>query len=314
MYLVTGGAGFIGSHIAHRLVADGHHVRILDNFSSGDASNLMAIRDHIEIIEGDIRDADLVRRATEGVEVVFHQAAEPSVPRSLADPAATFDINVEGTLHVLEAARDLGCRRVVFATTCAIYGDGPELPKVESLVPRPLTPYAMSKLTGEQLCAMFSRLYGVETVGLRYFNVFGPRQSPFSAYAAAIPSFVQAIMSGRRPVIYGDGEQSRDFVAIADVVHANLLASTADDASGRVFNVASGRAVTINQVLSTLGQATGLPVLPEYLPARPGDILHSAADVTLARRYLGFEASLSFRGGIDVLLNELPVLQDVIAA
>lgn len=304
MYLVTGGAGFIGSHITHRLVQDGHRVRILDNLSGGSMHNLAGIQHDAEVIKGDIRDRAIVQRAASGVDVIFHQAAEPSVPRSLADPLTTFDINVEGTLNVLVAARELGCRRVVFATTCAIYGDGPELPKVETLTPRPLTPYAMSKLTGEQLCAMFGRLYGVETVGLRYFNVFGPRQDPHSAYAAAIPTFVDALTAGRRPRVFGDGEQSRDFVAVDDVVRANLLASTASGVDGQVFNIANGRSVTINEVLSTLGKAMGIHRPAEYLPARPGDILHSLADVSLARNMLAFEASISFRQGIGQMLEE----------
>ncbi|MGI8484203.1 MAG: NAD-dependent epimerase/dehydratase family protein, partial [Thermomicrobiales bacterium] len=253
---------------------------------------------------GDIRDVDALRRAVSNVEVIFHEAAEPSVPRSIADPAATFDINIEGTLNVLNAARDMDCRRVVFATTCAVYGDDPQLPKVETLPPAPMSPYAMSKLTGEQLCTMFSRLYGLETVGLRYFNVFGPGQDPSSAYAAAIPKFIDAMFSGTRPTVYGDGEQSRDFVAVADVVRANILASQVDGISGRVFNIASGRSVTINQVLSTLSQVTGQHVVPDYLPARAGDILHSLADVSLAKSLLGFEATISFQDGIEMLLSE----------
>lgn len=304
MYLITGGAGFIGSHITHRLVQQGHRVRVLDNLSSGSYRNLADIADDVEFVDGDIRDAACVRRAATEVEVIFHEAAEPSVPRSIADPAATFNINVEGTLNVLAAARDRACRRVVFATTCAVYGDCPHLPKVESLSPAPLSPYAMSKLTGEHLCAMFSRLYGLETVGLRYFNVFGPGQDPTSAYAAAIPTFLEAMMAGRRPRVYGDGEQSRDFVAVADVVRANLLASQVDGISGRIFNIATGHAISINQVLATLRDVTGLPSAAEYLPARRGDIRHSVADISLARTLLGFEAAISFDDGITSLVRE----------
>ncbi len=314
MYLVTGGAGFIGSHITHQLVAEGHRVRILDNLSSGTEANLAGIRNDVEIVVGDIRDREAVSLAASGVEVIFHQAAEPSVSRSVADPAAAFRTNIDGTLHVLEAARAQACRRVVFATTCAIYGDGPELPKVETLVPRPLTPYAMSKLAGEQLCAMFTRLYGVETLGLRYFNVFGPRQDPHSAYAAAIPAFVDAITSGRRPRVYGDGEQSRDFVSVSDVVRANLLAAAAPVANGQVVNVASGRSVTINQVLVTLGRTLNRPVFPDYLAARSGDIRHSAADISLARTLIGFEPKLSFEEGIALLLDTQHVLANAAAA
>jgi nucleoside-diphosphate-sugar epimerase len=314
MYLITGGAGFIGSHIATRLVHEGQRVRVLDNLSSGTIRNLAPILADIEFIEGDIRDSAVLQRAMAGVEVVFHEAAEPSVPRSIADPAATFAINVEGTLNVLTAARDRECRRVVFATTCAIYGDAPELPKLESLPPAPLSPYAMSKLTGEHLCAMYTRLYGLETVGLRYFNVFGPRQDPSSAYAAAIPKFLEAMQAGRRPRVFGDGEQSRDFVAVADVVRANLLAAHADGVAGDVFNVASGRSVTINQVLATLGEATGLDATPEYLPARPGDILHSLAEVSRARARLGFQAEVSFRDGVERIVHDTQGVPALIAA
>ncbi|MBA3276395.1 MAG: SDR family oxidoreductase [Chloroflexia bacterium] len=314
MYLITGGAGFIGSHIATHLVRQGQRVRVFDNLASGSVRNLDPIMDDVEFIEGDIRDAGALRRAMAGAEVVFHEAAEPSVPRSIADPASTFAINVEGTLNVLTAARDLESRRVVFATTCAIYGDAPELPKIESLPPAPLSPYAMSKLTGEHLCAMYSRLYGLETVGLRYFNVFGPRQDPSSAYAAAIPKFLEAMHAGRQPRVFGDGEQSRDFVAVDDVVRANLLAAGADGASGHVFNIASGQLVTINQVLATLSEVTGIDASPEYLPARPGDILHSLADVSLARRYLGFEAAIGFREGIERIVHDVEGVPALIAA
>ena len=304
MYLVTGGAGFIGSHLTHRLVQEGHRVRVLDNLSSGSQRNLEDIANDVEFVDGDIRDAACVRRVARNVEVIFHEAAEPSVPRSIADPAATFGINVGGTLNVLEAARDRDCRRVVFATTCAIYGDSPQLPKVESQPPVPLSPYAMSKLTGEHLCAMFSRLYGLETVGLRYFNVFGPRQDPTSAYAAAIPLFLEAMMAGGRPQVFGDGEQSRDFVAVDDVVRANLLASHVGGISGRVFNIATGHSRTINQVLATLRDVTGSHSAAEYLPARSGDIRHSMADISLARTLLGFEAAISLQDGIAALARE----------
>jgi len=314
MYLITGGAGFIGSHIAARLVGDGQRVRVLDNLSSGSVRNLAPILGDMEFIEGDIRDTAVLRQAMHGVEVVFHEAAEPSVPRSIADPAATFAINVEGTLNVLTAARDFECRRVVFATTCAIYGDAPGLPKVESLPPAPLSPYAMSKLTGEHLCAMYTRLYGLETVGLRYFNVFGPRQDPSSAYAAAIPTFLEAIAAGRRPRVFGDGEQSRDFVAVDDVVRANLLAAHVAGIGGGVFNIASGRSVTINQVLATLGEAMEMDVTAEYLPARPGDILHSLADVSRARDELGFVAEISFHDGIARIVNDQQGAPALVAA
>ena len=314
MYLITGGAGFIGSHLATHLVHQGQRVRVIDNLTSGSIRNLAPILDDIEFIDGDIRDTTALRQAMAGVEVVFHEAAEPSVPRSIADPASTFAINVDGTLNVLTAARDLDCRRVVFATTCAIYGDAPELPKVESLPPAPLSPYAMSKLTGEHLCAMYSRLYGLETVGLRYFNVFGPRQDPSSAYAAAIPKFLEAMHAGRRPRVFGDGEQSRDFVAVDDVVRANLLAAHVAGVGGEIFNIASGRSVTINQALATLGEVTGLDATAEYLPARPGDILHSLADISRAQARLGFEAETGFRDGIARIVNDVPATAILAAA
>ena len=223
MYLVTGGAGFIGSHLSARLVGRGDEVRILDDFSGGRAENLAAIADRVETVEGDIRDLDAVRRACVGVRVVFHQAAEVSVARSVADPLGTYAVNVTGTLNLLVAARDAGCARVVFASSAAVYGDGPELPKHERLAPAPCSPYAAAKLAGEELCRLFARAYGLEAVVLRYFNVFGPGQDPASPYAAAIPRLLEALRRGEQPVIYGDGEQSRDFVYVDDVVEANLL-------------------------------------------------------------------------------------------
>lgn len=294
MYLVTGGAGFIGSHIAHRLVREGRPVRVLDNFSGGKHANLADISVDIDLIEGDIRDIETVRRAVEGVEVVFHQAAEPSVPKSIADPATTMEVNVTGTLGMLTAARDAGCRRFVLASTCAVYGDAPASPKVESMLPAPLSPYAVSKLTGEQLCTVFASAYGFEAVALRYFNVFGPRQDPNSAYAAAIPRFLAALASGKSPTVFGDGEQSRDFVHVEDVVNANLLAASVPGIAGRVFNIASGRAVTVNQVLDALARVTGITIPATYAPERPGDIRHSLADVALAERELGFLAGGQF--------------------
>ncbi len=294
VYLVTGGAGFIGSHIAHRLVSDGHTVRVLDNFSGGKHANLADIRGDIDLIEGDIRDVDTVRHAVRGVEVVFHEAAEPSVPKSIADPATTMDVNVTGTLNLLTAARDAGCRRLVLASTCAVYGDGPESPKIETLLPAPLSPYAISKLTGEQLCTVFASAYGFEAVALRYFNVFGPRQDPNSAYAAAIPRFLVALASGEAPIVFGDGEQSRDFVFVEDVVRANLLAASVPGIAGKTFNVASGQSVTVNQVLGSLARATGITIPARYVPERSGDIRHSLADVTRTRRDLGFVASGDF--------------------
>jgi UDP-glucose 4-epimerase len=304
VYLITGGAGFIGSHLARTLVASGVRVRVLDNFSGGKLENLAPILDDIELIVGDIRDMSVVSAAVRGVDVVFHEAAEPSVPRSIADPGATMDINVSGTLNVLTAARDADVRRFVLASTCAIYGDSPISPKRESLAPSPLSPYAISKLTGEQLCAAFTQLYGFEAVALRYFNVFGPRQDPASAYAAVVPKFLASLQAGVSPVIYGDGEQSRDFVAVSDIVRANLLAASVPGVAGQVFNVASGRSTTVNHVLETLQRLTGLNVPARYEPARAGDIRNSLADTTTARERLGFVAETSFEDGVAAIVAE----------
>jgi UDP-glucose 4-epimerase len=304
VYLITGGAGFIGSHIARTLVASGTRVRILDNFSGGRLQNLAPILDDIELVTGDIRDMSAVAAAVRGVDVVFHEAAEPSVPRSIADPGATMDINVSGTLNVLTAARDAGVRRFVLASTCAIYGDSPVSPKREAVAPSPLSPYAISKLTGEQLCAAFTQLYGFEAVALRYFNVFGPRQDPTSAYAAVVPKFLASLQAGVSPVIYGDGEQSRDFVAVSDVVRANLLAASVPGVAGQVFNIASGRSTTVNNVFETLQRLTGIDVPARYEPARPGDIRDSLADTTTARERLGFVAETSFEDGVAAIVAE----------
>ncbi len=304
MYLVTGGAGFIGSHIAARLLQDGHDVRILDNFSTGKRENLDVLRG-AEVIEGDVRDAAAVRRAASGVAAIFHQAAEPSVPRSIADPAGTYDVNLTGTLNVLLAARDAGCPRVVFASTSAVYGDAPEMPKRETMPPAPLSPYAGSKLAGEGLCQVFSRTFGVEAVALRYFNVFGPRQDPNSAYAAVIPRFLDALTAGRRPIIYGDGEQSRDFIYIDNVVDANLRAANATGVGGQAFNVASGSAITLNEMLARLANLIGVESTPVFEPERAGDIRHSLADVTAARAALGFTARVPFDEGLRRTVSAL---------
>jgi UDP-glucose 4-epimerase len=298
MYLVTGGAGFIGSHIAARLLRDGHDVRILDNFSTGNRTNLEVLGG-ADVIEGDVRDAATVRRAAVGTAAIFHQAAEPSVPRSIADPAGTYDVNVTGTLHVLLAARDAGCPRVVFASTSAIYGDAPEMPKRETMAPAPLSPYASSKLAGEGLCQVFSRTFGVDAVALRYFNVFGPRQDPNSAYAAVIPRFLDALVSGDRPVIYGDGGQSRDFIYIDNVVDANLRAAEATGVGGMAFNIASGGAITLNEMLAKLAGLLGVEAAPVYEAERVGDIRHSLADVSAARQSLGFDVGVPFADGLQ---------------
>jgi UDP-glucose 4-epimerase len=298
MYLVTGGAGFIGSHIAARLIERGEQVRVFDNFSTGKIGNLAPLGFQAELIKGDLRDAEALRRAMRGVEVVFHQAADPSVPRSMADPAACYESNVVGTVNVLQAAHEAGVRRVVFASSCAVYGDEPTLPKRETTPLAPMSPYATSKLAGEQLCQVYTRVFGVEAVALRYFNVFGPRQDPNSAYAPVIPRFIKALQDGQPPTVFGDGEQTRDFVYVDDVVQANLLAAQSPDAPGRIFNIASGRSVSLNRLLGLLVEITGLPAQPIYLPARTGDVRHSAADHSAAATALGFEILVPFEMGL----------------
>lgn len=298
MILVTGGAGFIGSHIARSLAENGERVRVLDNLSSGRSDNLAGIAGEIEVIEGDLRDAEVVARAVDGCEVVYHQAAVPSVPRSVADPRTSLDAGITGTLNVLLAARDRGARRVVFASSSSIYGDTPVMPKHEDMTPKPLSPYAISKLSAEQLCGVFTRLYGLETVALRYFNVFGPNQDPASEYAAVIPKFIAAVAAGERPTIFGDGEQSRDFTYIANVVDANLRAAAVPEASGRVFNIASGRAITVNRMLALVGELLDKPAEADYTDPRPGDIRDSLADISAARDVLGYDPEVSFEDGM----------------
>jgi nucleoside-diphosphate-sugar epimerase len=299
-YLITGGAGFIGSSIARALLARGDRVRIIDNFFSGKRENLAELTNEVELIEGDIRDESALARACSRVEVIFHEAAIPSVPRSLADPAASHEVNATGTLQVLQAARKAGVRRVVYAASSSAYGDTPILPKVETMRPAPLSPYAVSKLAGEHYCAVFSGAYGLETVSLRYFNVFGPRQDPLSAYAAVIPRFVTAALAGKGVTVYGDGTQSRDFCFIDNTVEANLAAATAPAAlvSGGVFNVACGAAITLNEVVQLVADLVGHVVPVTYAPGRVGDVKRSLADVSAARERLGYRGDISFAEGL----------------
>jgi len=299
-YLVTGGAGFIGSSIARALLSRGDRVRVLDNFFSGRRENLADVAGDIELIEGDVRDAAAVARACAGVEVVFHEAAIPSVPRSLADPLGSNDANVTGTLNLLHEAKRAGVRRVVYAASSSAYGDTPTLPKVETMSPAPLSPYAVSKLAGEHYCAVFASAYGLETVSLRYFNVFGARQDPKSEYAAVIPKFITAALAGKQPRIFGDGQQSRDFCHIDNVVEANFAAATADArrVSGGVFNVGCGEAIDLNRVVAILGDILGRKIEAVYEPERAGDIKHSWGDVGAARAALGFRAAVSFTDGL----------------
>jgi len=288
VYLVTGGAGFIGSHLVERLLSDGCAVRVFDNFMTGKRKNLASFLPDIELVEGDVRDLAFLGQAMRNVEVVFHQAAVPSVPRSVKDPLTTNSVNVEGTLNVLIASRDAGVRRVVYASSSSTYGNSPSLPKREDMAPEPRSPYAVSKLAGENYCRAFHTVYGMETVSLRYFNVYGPRQDPESEYAAAIPRFITALFQGRSPTIFGDGEQSRDFTFIGNVVDANLLAAKTDRGVGEVFNIACGERLTLNQLVATLSEITQIAVHPTHAPARLGDVLHSFADISKAREMLGY--------------------------
>lgn len=302
-YLVTGGAGFIGSHLVERLVADGQRVRVLDDFSSGKRSNLAPFADRIEIVEGDLRKPADCQRACRGIEFVYHQGAVPSVPRSVEAPQTSHDANINGTFNILMAAKDAGCRRVIFAASSSAYGDQPELPKRESARPDPLSPYAVQKLVGEHYCRVFHCCYGLETISLRYFNVFGPRQDPKSQYAAAIPAFVSAILKNEPPTIYGDGEQTRDFTYIGNVVHANVLAAKVAKTSGEVVNIACGQRVSVNQIIRQINQLLGRDVRPNYVDTRPGDVKHSLADISLAQKLLGFEPTVGFEEGLRLAID-----------
>jgi nucleoside-diphosphate-sugar epimerase len=295
---VTGGAGFIGSHLTGYLLRQGHTVRVLDNFATGKRENLNRVMSQIEFVEGDIRDLERVRHAVEGVDCVFHQAALPSVPRSIADPLASNAVNVNGTLNVLVAARDAKVRRVVFASSSSVYGDNPTLPKREDLPPHPLSPYAATKLMGEHYCRLFYQLYGLETVVLRYFNVFGPRQDPESPYAAVIPKFITRMLDNQPLTIYGDGKQSRDFTFVENVVRANVLAMDAPDAAGKVFNVGCGARYTLNAVVASLQQLINRPAQVVYAPAKSGDVKHSLASIERAGQYLGYAPLVSFEEGL----------------
>jgi nucleoside-diphosphate-sugar epimerase len=299
-YLVTGGAGFIGSSIARTLISRGDKVRVLDNFYSGKRENLADIAADVDLREGDIRDDAALERALEGVEVVFHEAAIPSVPRSLVDPISSHDVGATGTLKVLFHAKKAGVRRVVYAASSSAYGDTPTLPKIETMRPSPLSPYAVAKVAGEHYCQVYASAYGLETVCLRYFNVFGARQDPKSEYAAVIPRFVTAALAGEGVTIYGDGTQSRDFCYIENTVEANLLAASApaDRVSGRVFNVACGEATTLNQVVERLGTIVGRKIPVTYAPGRVGDVKHSLADIGEARARLGYQGAVSFLEGL----------------
>lgn len=296
--LVTGGGGFIGSNLVRALVERGDEVRVLDNFSTGNRANLAELAADVELVEGELRSYERVHAATRGTEIVFHQGALPSVPRSVHDPLTTSAVNVEGTLNVLLAARDEGVRRVVFASSSSVYGSAGELPRVETANPDPISPYGVSKLAAERFCVSFSRVYPLETVALRYFNVFGPNQDPTSQYAAVVPRFITAIADGRSVPIYGDGEQRRDFTYVANIVEANLLAAEAHGVSGAVLNVATGRSTTVNELAEAIGSLFGRSVEREERPERTGDIRDSWADVTRARELLGWEPRIGLEEGL----------------
>lgn len=297
-FLVTGGAGFIGSHIAEALVGHHNKVRILDNLSTGHLSNLDSIRDQVEFVEGDLLDAKTVESVVDGVDCIFHEAALASVPRSVKDPLATNAACVTGTLTLLDAARRAGVRRLVYAASSSAYGDQPYSSKRETDLPGPLSPYAVAKLAGEHYCRAFAATYHFETVAIRYFNVFGPRQDPNSPYSAVIPKFITAILSGTPPTIYGDGLQSRDFTYVENVVHGNLLAADAQDVSGRVFNIACGGSITLLELLDSLNSLLGTQVEPVFEKQRPGDVRQSLADISLARRLLDYEPRVSLHEGL----------------
>lgn len=297
-FLVTGGAGFIGSHLVERLVRDGRRVRVLDNFITGKRENLAPFSDRIELVEGDLADPAVCQRACQGVRAILHEAALPSVPKSVADPVASHRSNIQGTFNLLVAAKDANVQRFVYAGSSSAYGESETLPKVESMPSSPLSPYAVQKLTGEFYCTVFARCYGLQTLTIRYFNVFGPRQDPNSQYAAAIPAFITAILENRSPTVYGDGEQTRDFTYIDNIVEANLLAVNAKQTRGEVINVACGESISINAIISEINAALGKNVRPNYVPVRPGDIKHSWADIALASRIIGFKPVVSFRDGL----------------
>jgi UDP-glucose 4-epimerase len=308
--LVTGGAGFIGSNLVRALLERGDDVRVLDNFSTGSRPNLADLLDDVEVVEGELRSYERVHAATRGVEVVFHQGALPSVPRSVQDPLTTGAVNVEGTLNVLLAARDESVRRVVFASSSSVYGNSGELPRVETSNPDPISPYGVSKLAAERYCVSFSRVYPLETVALRYFNVFGPHQDPTSQYAAVVPRFITMIAEDRPIPIHGDGSQRRDFTYVANIVDANILAAEAPDASGAVVNVATGRATTVDELAETIGELLGRPVEKEYLPQRTGDVRDSWAKVDEAKRLLRWEPRVGLEEGLrlaaEFFLGRLP--------
>ena len=300
-FLITGVSGFIGSTLAEAILAKGGRVRGLDNFSTGKRENLADLVDKIDLHEADLVDLDAVHRACRGVDYVLHEAAIPSVPRSVVDPIGNNQANVDGTLNLLVAARDAKVKRVIYAASSAAYGDTPTLPKHEEMSPSPISPYAVAKLAGEYYMASFFQCYGLETVSLRYFNVFGPRQDPTSPYSGVLAKFITQMLNGEQPIIFGDGTQSRDFTYVDNVVQANLLACEVPgkDVAGRVFNVATGRPIDLNQIFRMLKRLTGYSGEMKYSPSRPGDVKHSLADISRAERYLGYKPTVYFEEGLE---------------
>jgi len=300
--LITGGAGFIGSHLVETLLKKGEKVRVIDNFLTGKKENLSFIKDYpseqIEVIEGDIRDVETCKNVMKGIDYVLHQAALPSVPRSVKDPITTNEINIKGTLNLLLAAKDMNVKRFVYASSSSIYGDQPVSPKEESLNPAPLSPYAGSKLAAEYYCSIFYHVYGLETVSLRYFNVFGPRQDPNSPYAAVIPKFITAFLQNKPPEIYGDGEQTRDFTYVEDVVVANILAMEAPNVGGEVFNIACGQNISINQLASIIKDIMQKDIDPVHVAPRPGDVRHSLASIEKAKKFLHYSPKWTLKEGL----------------
>ena len=303
--LVTGGAGFIGSHLVDRCLQEGYAVTVLDNLAMGLESNLNHVRDRIRFVQGDLRDLETVRDCAANQDVIFHLGALGSVPRSINDPITSNNVNVGGTLNVLVAAKDAGVRRVIYASSSSVYGDTPVLPKVETMPSKPLSPYAMSKLAAEEYCRIFHRTYGLETVALRYFNVFGPRQRPDSEYAAVIPKFTTAILEGRSPTVNGDGQQSRDFTFVANNVSANILAANApaEKVAGRVFNIACNTQYSVLELIEGINKLLGLNVPPSFGPPRAGDVRDSRADVDAALEAFGYKPLVSFQDGLAVTVQ-----------
>ncbi len=297
-YLVTGGAGFIGSHLVERLVQLGKSVRIVDNFITGKRENIAPFLSKAELVEGDLYDPAICAKVCAGVRVVFHQAALPSVPKSVENPQASHRSNLDATFNMLVAARESGVKRFVYAASSSAYGESPTQPKVETMPSSPLSPYAVQKLAGEQYCTAFARCYGFETVSLRYFNVFGHRQDPTSQYAAAIPAFVTSILADRSPTVYGDGEQTRDFTYIENVIQANLLAASAPKTSGEAMNIACGESISVNEIIKRINAFLGKDIRPTYVPERAGDIKHSWADIRLAGKLIGYKPVVSFSDGL----------------